>query len=448
MKMNRIRKTIYLLLLCIIPFFSFSQQSIEKDDLNNTIFTTWLDDPTSTMTVQWLANGDPLPEYVNSKVDLKDEGGQVVQNISITTSKFYPGGTTEIYVCRLHFTNLNPDQYYYFNYPVDGLQYSFRTAPNNLDKPIVFAQGGDVGLNNADVVTAHQMAGSWDPLFAFLGGDLAYCNGLEDYIFRWVNYLTRWSQNMRGPDGNLVPMLVTIGNHEVANGGHGQTPDQARLFYSLFGGEPAKFVDGTFANFDFGNYLRIIALDSDHTKGIPEQNNWLEQSLIEGEAFNFVFPIYHVPAYPGNRPYTASNSTAIRENWSPLFEEYKVQIAFEHHDHLYKRTHPIVNEEVVEGGVVYVGDGCWGKTPRDVGSGDRPYLAVAKATDNIIKVTLDATKALFEVYNNNKDKIDSFEAESKNQYIEVPTADFSGSNTTILEGEAVLFNDSSTYAKT
>ncbi len=439
--MNKIKNIIPILLLLMAPFFS----SAEQFDVDNTIFTTWLGDPTSTMTVQWLANGDPLPACVNSNVDLKDEEGQVVQNLSVTNSLFFPGGTT--YVCRLHFTNLNPDQYYYFNYPVDDKQYSFRTAPSSLEKPIVFAEGGDVGLNNKEVTKAHQMAGSWDPLFAFLGGDLAYGNGTD--IQRWVNYLTRWSKHMRGPEGNLVPMLVAIGNHEV-EGGYHQPDEKAPLFYSLFGGTPAKFKDGAFANFDFGDYLRIIALDTEHTGEIVEQKNFLNQSLSDGEAFKFVFPAYHVPAYPSYRPLTGPGSSLIRKEWAPLFEQYQVPIVFEHHDHAYKRTHPMLNEEVVQddqGGVVYIGDGCWGRGSRDLDPEPRPYLAVSKASQNMIKVTLNATNASFEVYNGNGEIIDSFSVASKNPPEDVPpNANFSATPTDVTTGNTVTFEDSSSNA--
>jgi hypothetical protein len=207
-------------------------------------------------------------------------------------------------------------------------------------------------------------------------------------------------------------MLVTIGNHEV-EGGFGMKPENAPFFYSLFGGEPAKFTDGAYANYDFGNYLRLIALDSDHTKSIPSQNSWLEQSLKEGEAFDFVFPAYHVPAYPSYRPFTGSGSTEIRKNWTPLFDKYKVPIVFEHHDHAYKRTHPLVNQEIVKEGVVYLGDGSWGRAPRKLNSTVRPYLAVAKSSLNIIKVTVDMNKVLFEAYNEKEEIIDSFEIEAK-----------------------------------
>jgi hypothetical protein len=54
----------------------------------------------------------------------------------------------------------------------------------------------------------------------------------------------------------------------------------------------------------------------------------------------------------------------IREHWCPLFDEYGVQLAFEHHDHAYKRTYPIRKGTVDPRGVVYLGDGAWGVTVR------------------------------------------------------------------------------------
>ncbi len=342
-----------------------------------------------------------------SEIALKNKKGEIVENAVTACSPFHPSGA--IQNCRLHFTNLKADQYYFFNSPVDGKQYSFRTAPKSLENPIVFAEGGDMGSEEEIMVKLYKMAGSWDPLFAFLGGDLAYANGEE--ISKWVAYLKLWSQHMRGPKGNLIPMLVTIGNHEV-RGAFGNDPKKAPFFYSLFGGQPAKFTNGANANFDFGEYLRIIALDSGHTKHVPDQNEWLELSLKEAAPFKFVFPAYHVPAYPSVRPYNGSSSVEVRENWTPLFDKYKVQIVFEHHDHAYKRTHPLVNEKRVEKGVVYLGDGAWGRA-RQLSEEKRPYLAVAKSSINIIKVTLNKKKVLIAAYDENEKIIDNTEIAAK-----------------------------------
>lgn len=37
--------------------------------------------------------------------------------------------------------------------------------------------------------------------------------------------------------------------------------------------------------------------------------------------------------------------------------------AFENHDHVYKRTYPLKNNQVVADGTIYLGDGAWGVLP-------------------------------------------------------------------------------------
>ena len=59
-----------------------------------------------------------------------------------------------------------------------------------------------------------------------------------------------------------------------------------------------------------------------------------------------------------------------------MFEDDGVDVAFEHHDHALKRTHPIKKEKIDKKGVLYIGDGCMGKDPRSVRN--EWYLAKAK----------------------------------------------------------------------
>jgi hypothetical protein len=52
----------------------------------------------------------------------------------------------------------------------------------------------------------------------------------------------------------------------------------------------------------------------------------------------------------------------------------------EHHDHTYKRTHPITDGRQDKYGVLYLGDGSWGKLRVPKKPEERPYLAaVSKA---------------------------------------------------------------------
>jgi hypothetical protein len=85
--------------------------------------------------------------------------------------------------------------------------------------------------------------------------------------------------------------------------------------------------------------------------------------------------------------YDARTSSAIRRHWVPLFEKAGVRIAFEHHDHAYKRTHPLLGDRPSEKGIVYVGDGAWGVGLRDPQT-DREYLAVAKKKHHAFLITL------------------------------------------------------------
>ena len=52
-----------------------------------------------------------------------------------------------------------------------------------------------------------------DPLFALLGGDLAYANGIDKQ--KLIELVDSWSKYARSTSGDLIPMIVVIGNHEV-----------------------------------------------------------------------------------------------------------------------------------------------------------------------------------------------------------------------------------------
>jgi len=65
-------------------------------------------------------------------------------------------------------------------------------------------------------------------------------------------------------------------------------------------------------------------------------------------------------------------------------------LAFENHDHAYKRTYPILEEKVNERGIVYVGDGSWGTRPREVHSARNTwYLNKAQSIRAFTIVSLE-----------------------------------------------------------
>jgi len=92
-----------------------------------------------------------------------------------------------------------------------------------------------------------------------------------------------------------------------------------------------------------------------------------------------------VPAYPSYRPPAGENGKfgtgeEQRRHWCPLFERYKVDFVLEHHDHTFKRTHPLTNGLKDKHGVLYLGDGSWGKLRVPKEPEDRPYLAAVSSS--------------------------------------------------------------------
>ncbi len=307
------------------------------------------------------------------------------------------------FVHRVELTGLTPDSTYRLRVLGDegGEVMHFLTAPATHDRPLRFVIGGDVGVGERPVGT-HQAAAAADPLFAIIGGDLSYADGVK--VERKIQYLREWHQHMRGPDNRLIPHVATIGNHEVRGGYHGTT-QHAPFFYSLFATRP-------YSTLDLGDYLSIVLLDSDHTASITgEQTTWLEQTLASRRHVPHVFPVYHVPAYPSYRPFDGEVSRRVREHWVPLFEQYGIRMAFENHDHTYKRTHPLRGGQIdAAQGILYLGDGAWGigtRTPDP----SRWYLQKTEAVDHCMLVVLDGGERRVTVLGHGGAVIDEIGAE-------------------------------------
>ena len=112
-------------------------------------------------------------------------------------------------------------------------------------------------------------------------------------------------------------------------------------------------------------------LDTGHTSPIGgDQASWLAKTLQAREDHPNVVVVNHVPAYPSfrnmNAVTTKTSTTAgtgeeNRKHWVPLFEKHRVPVVLEHHDHTFKRTKPLINGMGHDNGVLYLGDGSWGR---------------------------------------------------------------------------------------
>jgi predicted phosphodiesterase len=350
-------------------------------DSPTVLYLTWQGDPSSTMTIQWHS-----PKKDQGSVIAYQKKGEDSWNTIEGSHQKLTGYSVLVHTAELE--GLEADTEYSFQVGERPTVYTFKTMPRTLSRDVRFVVGGDVFLNTSRFEKMNEEIAKLDPDFVVLGGDIAYTKGRAILrgknweTSRWHDFLSEWKKIMVGKDGRLIPLIVVPGNHDLR--------EKNDIFYEIF----AMKENITYRALDFG-FLSLFLLDTGH--GFPvegEQTEWLKEALEKRKSVPFKMAAYHIAAYPSVYSYKTATSTLIRQNWCPLFEEHGVKVAFEHHNHAYKRTFPIKAEKIDPEGVVYLGDGSWGVKPRKV----NPfwYLASSSAKNCIWVVTLSEDGALIE----------------------------------------------------
>ncbi len=327
------------------------------------LFLTWWTDPTTTMVIQWVAPADNSALVYVAELASDEWGAATV------VTKPFPDTNLVVHRCEL--TGLQPETEYRFMLSGHRTVHRFRTMPAKANNIISFVSGGDCGTGSSAIST-NILAAKQEPYFAFIGGDLAYDNGKSPATF--LTFLQNYSKHMVDPKGRLIPMLSCIGNHEVSG-------RYAPHYLSVFDG---LFAQTTYGVIDIGDYLSLVLLDTGHMAPVKgAQTDWLATALQERQQRQHLFVANHVPAYPSHRPYDSTGSDS-RKYWCPLFEKFNVDLVLEHHDHTYKRTHRLTDGLKDRNGVLYMGDGSWGKIRPVVKPEDRPYLATWSETNHLM----------------------------------------------------------------
>ncbi|CAN5588444.1 metallophosphoesterase family protein [soil metagenome] len=353
----------------------------------DTLFLTWQQDPTTTMTISWVGpKGEAAVRYRNRGhgdwlyADAASIKPFPVIELPKTTPKynhFYdptqreiapppkgpwaPSGPVDHYVHRTELTELTPGTEYEFILNTHSPVFRFRTMPAKATQSFSFISGGDCATN-AHAIANNKVAAAQDPMFVLIGGDLGYDNGTSGDTA--LTFIQNYSKTMIDSEGRFIPLVVAVGNHEV-KGSFGKTLKEATFFAPLFDG---FFKDHSYNTLDFGDYLSLVILDSGHCAPIKgEQTTWLNKTLADRAGRPHLIAVNHVPCYPSYRAPEGQKSVLgtgedQRKHWVPLFEKHQVDVVLEHHDHTFKRTKPLKSGKVDEAtGIVYLGDGSWGR---------------------------------------------------------------------------------------
>lgn len=403
-KMNTLKKISLGICFLLLSFSAAISQNSP-----HAFYLTWTEDPTTSIDVDWHTD-DTEPLQLN----FRRKGNEEWRSFE---SKVLPFPFSERKVHRVAVRGLQPATEYEVSFDGGTTLYYFRTMPDDLGKnSIKIAIGGDSMHQKNWFEKTNRVVTSYEPDFVIIGGDMAYENGIANNIQRIYDWFDAYSTTLVTDDGRILPCVVAIGNHEVVEGYHRNHPGYkqnndfrrriAPYFYGLFAfpGQPGYNV------LDFGKYLSLIILDTEHSNPIQgDQTKWLNKTFKDRKDVLHKIPIYHVPGFPSVRNYEDKVQTLVREEWTPIFEKNGVKLAFENHDHAYKRTFPIKGMEIDQSGIIYVGDGSWGVAPRDIHEVEETwYLRKAQSVRAFTLLTLEGSHFSFISVDEDGNVIDTF----------------------------------------
>lgn len=339
--------------------------------------------------VYYTLKNDPKTSFVLNCITPKNDTlfVQVKNQEQIVASKISKGKiftlpTENRYVHHLSFTQLSPNTIYDVEISdVDGVvnRSKIQTISNNLQE-VKVAIGGDLEIITEARPILTQIA-SVDPSLIFFGGDYPKdVVSLYDYK-KWDEWFEITTEILIKKNGCMIPWVVAIGNNEVF-GSFNQPIENAPFYHAYFSQNEE---DTHYFSLPITDQFYLIVLDSGLTAthdGV--QKKWLEQVLAENNHYPIKMALYHVPIYPSVRFKEKTWSYRLAESisklgkkkhlgnlllstqskegythWAPLFDQYKVLCAFEHHDHAFKRTGPIKMGKINhQGGTYYLGDGA------------------------------------------------------------------------------------------
>ncbi|MDX1694152.1 MAG: metallophosphoesterase family protein [Ketobacteraceae bacterium] len=288
--------------------------------------------------------------------------GLSANNLNQVTS---PGGATTNHEVTL--TGLLPDTTYYYQVINDEAAsadvHSFIT-PHDAgdDTPFRVWLIGDSGTADANAAAVR------DAFYDFNGGpqtDLWIMLGDNAYTFGTDNEYQRAVFDMYPDTLSSTPLYSTIGNHEVMTTGGAPYYD---IFTLPTTGEAGGIPSGTEAyySFDYGN-VHFICLDSEKASRAVNgaMYTWLETDL-QANTQDWTVVFFHQPPYSkgshDSDDILEYHIRDMRENFTPLFDQYGVDFVFNGHSHAYERSYPIAghtgkSRTFEESMKVFTGDG-------------------------------------------------------------------------------------------
>jgi Calcineurin-like phosphoesterase/Purple acid Phosphatase, N-terminal domain len=322
-------------------------------------------DPATSLSVTWQVSAPVSRPFVRIGHSPLDLGEKIHATLSVLSTPFtdvtavdsvplVKPTTVEQYYVQARIEHLLPGRTYYYvvghdgydpaAHPALGPAHAVTTATTGRPD-FTFTAFGDQGVTY-DAIALANLIRAQNPAFHLHAGDLAYANSGGDGLITdtydpriWDSFLT---QNELFAAS--VPWQAVVGNHEMEPW---YSPDGYGGFFQRFAQPVEK---QAYYSFTYGN-VAFLALDANDVTyeftanfgySSGAQTKWLGRQLAAYRAdkkIDFIVVYFHECAYSTTEEHASDGG--VRASWTPLFDQYSVDLVINGHNHVYERTDPL-----------------------------------------------------------------------------------------------------------
>ena len=199
------------------------------------------------------------------------------------------------------------------------------------------------------------------------------------------------------PAVKKVPVATTIGNH-----------DRKGVAYKTFGNKPNEQTDAMVSSYIGGNYwftkgdVLFLVMDSNNASGM-DHRRFVKEAIKANPEAKWKVMMAHHDLFSGRIPHRESENMLLRLLWTPICDEFGIDLVLLGHSHYYTVTNVLYNMKTVQPfaekmtdpeGTVYMVSSSITR-PRDddeIGLNDEWIGSTVTPDDRIIYNVLDFTE--------------------------------------------------------
>ncbi len=334
--------TMIIALTAIVPSFAAKEitwESLWETEYDNAV-VLFAGSDESEMGVSWYYTENTEPEVI------------VSDNSSLSNAKSFKGDCVETYdgdfANRVTITGLEKGETYYYQCISGDFKsnvYSFETDENPDEFTALYMTDIHItGVEN-DVPSEAELERTAEIFNDVL--DEAYSKHDPSILLSTGDQASYGLQSeYKGLSSALklksIPIASTIGNH-----------DQKGVAYKTFGVKPNEKTTGLVNTYIGGDYwftkgdVLFLVMNSNNASGI-DHRSFVKEAVKANPDAKWKIMMAHHDLYSGRLPHRESENALLRLLWTPIADEFGIDLVLLGHSHYYTVTNVIYNQKTVQ----------------------------------------------------------------------------------------------------